>query len=221
MRNLNLIIEESFPVHEKDWLKEFFPDDCLNPKWYAYCIYTEKNNAVNLIWGSLSPYRLQGRPGYSFVDHLTKYNPDEFMELVFHLDIYTACLLKEFEQYVFLKDIDTIIGKFCQIESSLSKPVEALLKDSRGVVLWHYQLENLLNLFMMDRGDVLSIRKDINAKRAEVFDRVMRFRIDGSLTLMDFIMNRMYLGHTVYPNIRGAYLLYNLFKQDPQQIEQF
>ena len=221
MNQLDLIKEESFPVRDKPWLKKFFPTEYLEHDWYAHCIYTDFKGEIKLIWGSVSPYCLEDKRSNGFINYIKKRRSNRFYEILLLLDLYTGSLLKESDSEPYPIDPVTITNKFIQVQSNLGEVVTDLLKESTGIILWHYQLENLLNLFIMDRADVLSTRKGINAKRTEVFDRVMRFQINSSLTLMDFIMDRMYLGHTLYPNIRGAYLLYDLLKQDPQQIEQF
>jgi hypothetical protein len=218
MDQLDLIKEESFPAKDKPWLKKFFPTRCLERDWYAHCIYTDFEGEIKLIWGSVSDC-LEDERGNGFKHYIKKRRSNRFYEILLLLDLYTGSLLKESDSEPYPIDPATITNQFIQVKSSMGEVVTDLLKESKGIILWHYQFENLLNLFIMDRADVLSIRKGINTKEVSVFNRLERFHIDGSLTLIDFIMDRMYLGHTVYPNIRGAYLLYDLLKQDPQQIE--
>ena len=64
----------------------------------------------------------------------------------------------------------------------------------------------------MDRNSVVSIRKGVNAKRHEDIEALKQFKIDETTTLLDFTLERMLRGHTRYPNIQGACLLYELLK---------
>lgn len=221
MSKLNLIKEESFPVKDKPWLKKFFPTRCLKRGWYAQCIYTDFEGEIKLIWGSVSPYCLEDKRGNGFKHYIKKRRSNRFYEILLLLDLYTGSLLRESDSEPYPIDPATITNQFIQVKSSMGEVVTDLLQESTGIIIWNHQVENLLNLFIMDRGDVLSARKGINAKEASVFNRLERFHIDDNLTLMDFVINRMYLGWTVSPNIRGAYLLYDLLKQDSQKIEQF
>lgn len=212
MSKLDLIKEESFPVKDKPWLKKFFPTRCLKRGWYAQCIYTDFEGEAKLIWGSVAPYCLEDKRGKGFKHYIKKRRSNRFHEILLLLDLYTG-YLRGADSEPYSIDPETITKHFIQVQSSMGEVVTDLLKESKGIILWHYQLENLLNLFIMDRADVLSTRKGINAKEASVFNRLERFHIDGSLTFTDFITNRMYLGYTVFPNVMGAHIVYDLIKQ--------
>lgn len=85
--------------------------------------------------------------------------------------------------------------------------VDALLRDSHGVLLWHHQLEALLGLFVRSAGDPATLRKGIAARRAAAFERVRAFELAPGVTLEDVIEERMTFGATVRANLYGARLL--------------
>ena len=201
MKALDLIKEEIFPAEDKPWLSEFFSEEYLKPGWYAHCIYIDMQGEIRLIWGKVMQCPEKDRKRIGFIDYIEKHKPDSFQEILFLLDLYP-------------RDPETLTVNFSQFKPSMGEVIEYLLKDSKGVILWHYQLENILNIFFTKRAEVLSIRKGINAKKADVIERVNKFHISETTTLWDFIFSIMCLGYTVYPNIQGAYVLYDLIKLD-------
>lgn len=48
MKALDLMKEEIFPVEDKPWLNEFFPEEYLKPGWYAHCIYIDMQGEIKI-----------------------------------------------------------------------------------------------------------------------------------------------------------------------------
>jgi hypothetical protein len=202
MNSLNLIKEEIFPIEDKPWIAKFFPeklfDKPIQGRWYADCIYMERQGDIKLIKGSLIPDCKEEAERDVFVKYIQKYKPQSFKEILFFLDLYS----------IELPDINRLY----QSKSKMAKVIESILEDSRGLILWHQQFEDIISLFVRDRNSVVSIRKGINAKRNEDIEILKQFKIDEITTLLEFINERMLRGHTRYPNIQGACVLYELLK---------
>jgi hypothetical protein len=83
-----------------------------------------------------------------------------------------------------------------------------LLDDSNGWLLYNYQLEKLI---VMGAGcnseEAKTLRKRINRKEASAFSEAESIRLFG-VSLKDIIAERTEFLPTLYPEYRGAYLLY-------------
>lgn len=84
--------------------------------------------------------------------------------------------------------------------------VDDILTDTRGFLLWHHQLEWLFRAFFDDTAKVVRLRKRINAKKPEAFELAGSLMLDN-MSLENVIWERMALGYTVFPNVKGALAL--------------
>lgn len=203
-QTLSLLKEEIFPANSQPWLRRFFSEEALDwavgTGFYAYCIYTERTSEIKLIRGNLmnpSVVAEWNRERNAFTRYLKKYHPRSFKETLFYLDLYPH-------------KPEEIIGDFRAGRSTTAGAIESMLKDTRGILLWHHQLEDMINLFVRDRTEIIALRKGINAKRPEAIKSLTQIHIEKNLTLLDFIQNRMIRGYTRYPNVPGASVLYGL-----------
>lgn len=94
---------------------------------------------------------------------------------------------------------------FCALPS-----VDDLLHDSRGILLWHYQLESLCRLFEIHVGEAVAFRKGVNAKKAATMQHAGQMRFASGISLRDVIEERMVFGVTSHPSLCAARLLYNI-----------
>jgi len=203
-QTLSFLKEEIFPANSKPWLRRFFSEEALDwavgNGFYAYCIYTERTSEIKLIHGTLVNPSVMAdwdRERNAFAPYIEKYHPRSFKETLFYLDLYPH-------------KPEEIIGDFRAGRSTTAGVIESMLKDTRGVLLWHHQLEDMINLFVRDRTEIMALRKGINAKRPEAIKFLTQINIEKNLTLLDFIQNRMIRGYTRYPNVTGASVLYGL-----------
>jgi hypothetical protein len=201
---LSFLKEKIFPANSKRWLRRFFSEEALDwavgNGFYAYCIYTERTSEIKLIYGALiNPCVMadRDRERNAFARYIEKYHPWSFKEALFYLDLYPH-------------KPEEIIGDFHAGRSTTAGVIESMLKDTRGVLLWRHQLEDMINLFVRDRTEIMALRKGINAKRPEAIEFLTQIHIEKNLTLLDFIQNRMIRGYTRYPNVTGASVLYGL-----------
>ena len=82
------------------------------------------------------------------------------------------------------------------------------MHDSKGILIWHYQLENLLGLFFNAHDRVVELMRDINAKKVESMNLTENLRFDEKISLNDILSERMIFFNTVYPNSNGAFQLF-------------
>lgn len=91
---------------------------------------------------------------------------------------------------------------------SNSSQLDMLLVDSNGWLLYNYQLEKLI---VMATGctpeEAQALRKRINMKEASAFSEGESINLFG-VSLKDIIAERAGFLPTLYPEYRGAYLLY-------------
>lgn len=203
-QTLSFLKEEIFPANSRPWLRRFFSEEALDwavgNGFYAYCIYTERTSEIKLIHGTLvnpSVIADWDREGNAFARYIEKYHPRSFKETLFYLDFYPH-------------KPEEIIGDFQTGRSTTAGVIESMLKGTRGILLWHHQLEDMINLFVRHRTQIMALRKGINAKRPEAIEFLTQIHIEKNLTLLDFIQNRMIRGYTRHPNVTGASILYGL-----------
>ncbi|NHB69601.1 hypothetical protein [Perlabentimonas gracilis] len=91
---------------------------------------------------------------------------------------------------------------------SKSSQLDMLLNDSNGWLLYNYQLEELV---VMATGctpvEAQTLRKRINQKEASAFSETESINLFG-VSLKDLITERAEFSPTLYPEYRGAYLLF-------------
>jgi len=86
--------------------------------------------------------------------------------------------------------------------------ISDILRESRGFVLWHYQLENLFRLFYQNNDQVVKLRKAINRRENVVYELSKTLAV-GKASLYEVLIERMGPIATSFPNMRGAYNLYH------------
>jgi len=200
-KGLDLIRERVMKIAENYRLiSQLFPKMVpkeLKKYGYAYILYLE-GNAPQCIIGELatSENDFHYGDGPGFVAFLTANAPQGFSDVLYVIHLYKA---KE----LYSGDVAKHSG------FTPNAVADDMLKESRGYLLWHYQLENLIRLFETDPRKVVEIRMGINAKRANLFKQTSKFKLSENLSLNDIVSERAFEGCTSHPNIRGAYYLLN------------
>lgn len=85
--------------------------------------------------------------------------------------------------------------------------VGELLRDAHGLLVWHHQLEALFGLFVRSADEQVHLRKGVNARRADAFERARSLALAPGVTLEDVIEERMVYGSVTRANLHGARLL--------------
>lgn len=160
---------------------------------YAYAIYID-GESPSLVDGYLTeaPHDTTGFRT-DFKNYLDEIQPLGFLDHLFAVDFYK--LRRTVEDFIFPRTFDYV------------PVVDDILRDSKGYLLWHHQLELLFRGFYDVTDKVVNLRKGINARDPEAFEMAGSLR-HGAMSLEDVIWERMVSrSHTVQPNVRGACLL--------------
>ncbi|MBI5875579.1 MAG: hypothetical protein HZB81_07035 [Deltaproteobacteria bacterium] len=201
---MDIIKEETFLVGDKPWIKNGFDsyftsrDDI--DEWTAKCIYAETGGEIKVITASMPAPPAPEERGTGFASYLKEYKPRSFKEILFLLDLYPVTIEDAIKEH---KPFKSIIGR----------AIEEILKETRGIILWHYQMESILSLFIRDNVGVVTVRKGINAKKPDTLHTTHITKIDKRMSLEKVIRQRMRLGHTKYPNVKGALVVYEILRK--------
>lgn len=177
-------------------VRRLFPevDDIIAYK-SAYAVYISKGN-IRPIFGDLTMERTdQSGHRTGFQAHLKNHQPKSVTDLVFLIDSYHLGLKRP--------GYTLNSGQFRDMGV-----VDQILKDSKGILLWHYQLDHLFGCFYRDWNKVIELRKDLNRKKTEVFALGEQLKFDQGNTLNDVLRERMVFSVTVYPNFQGGLALF-------------
>ncbi|MDI6797281.1 MAG: hypothetical protein QMD09_10065 [Desulfatibacillaceae bacterium] len=201
MKNLNKIKERVFEVsREPELANALFPGiNALDKLQYAYAVYLA-GAKPKLVLGHVANTLPRGwKTGYmgDFRNFIMRHPPRSFMDLVFLLDFFHFNSTRLHHRY------DPNRLPFSSIGI-----VNNMLKESRGVLLWHYQLENLLRLFVEDSAKVAKLRKGINVQSQTAYDQAKGLQLTEKDSLDEVITERMLFFSTCSPNCRGAWVLF-------------
>ena len=119
-----------------------------------------------------------------------------------------------------IKDLLFFLGIFCPIRDeptirTISQYdirehpiVSDILEDTRGLLLYDYQLEILCGLFCDALRNAVGLRKGLNIRDPGCEEIAKKYKFSESLSLYDIVNDRMVMDFTEQPNYRGAYNLY-------------
>ena len=185
-------------IHIRSQFKDFSADkirDCL-----AYCLYVEKDNNFDSIVCLLTSGEFDLDLKETFVNYLKMYGPQNFNETLFLLDTYTALFIGNMP-----KNMDSfMINREHKSDAPIYEILESFLAESRGLLLWTYQMEKICGLIHINIEDRINLRKDLNAKRVTAWKKFKDFNLDEARTLKDFAEERMIFGYTKWPNVQGG-----------------
>jgi len=85
--------------------------------------------------------------------------------------------------------------------------LDGLLADTRGILMWNHQLEQLLQFIELEYGTLFDLRKHIGHKKAPEWKRFLAGKI-GDRTLEGIVRERAIFHWTMYPPLRPAYNLW-------------
>lgn len=176
-------------------------------KWsfkHAYAIYID-DGVVTPVFGYLTDSLEKGEgPGFfdDFKAYLKRYKPGTLRDTLFLLDAYS--LSREVLGYPYPWDL----AKFNPV-----KAVDAILSESKGILLWDHQLDQLFHWFFPDYDQDIDLRKAVNHKRAEIFDLAAMLKFDSDISLNDVLKDRMVFSLTCKPDHSGAIRLFSHFRK--------
>lgn len=88
--------------------------------------------------------------------------------------------------------------------------VDEMLRDSFGIILWQYQLENVCGLFTRTRPEAVELRRHLNQKRADAWDRAEKMLLPSGRPLAALLDERLLFGGAVPGHWRESMLLWRL-----------
>ena len=202
MRGMERIREDVVRTSDGPWLEEFFHRYSLKKERYAYCLYVDSGKELELARGFLFTPKEETQVGQldGFVRHLEQVKPTGFMDVMFALDTYNYP-----HPEVSRFKTETPEPK---LGPEMSAVIEPLLAGSRGFILWHYQLEHVLGIYDRSAEHCRTLRKDFNAKRPGALAWMEQREVEDNLSLYEFVLSRVPVGGTNYPNLEGAVTLF-------------
>ena len=153
---------------------------------FACAVYFEENGKKRFIDGEWSDYLKDVKQWLGFKEDLGKFLSSMktfgLMDLLFFIDTRHRCKC-------FGMDLWKVISRTFKEEDVIN----TVLKDSRGILLWHYQLDNLIRLSCAKSYRVEEIRNGLNHMKEKYWKMSKKLRVDGGDRLYDIIKERMFL----------------------------
>jgi len=204
MKNLDMITEEVFEMAANPKLAvtllNAVPDRDLEKGVLLHAVYTN-DDAKSLIYH----YKFQGQESdvkRNFKDELAfflkeyKPKPKGIKDFLFFLGIF--CPIK----------YEITIKTISQYDIREHPIVSDILEDTRGLLLWDYQMDSLCGLFCDVARNAVSLGKGLNTRDSRCEDLAKKYKFNDDLSLYDVVTERMVMDFTGQPNFRGAYNLY-------------
>jgi hypothetical protein len=198
--NSKTIFEGNFQVSKNlDLTRTLFPEVSETKDFkYFYGIYLD-DGEVQPVFGyltnSLKPGETLGLKN-DFRKYLSQHHPTGFSDLLFLLDHHR---------------LEHIHGPIDYDHGQIQKTpvVDDILKPSKGLILWHYQLEQLFACFYQSQTKAIELRKAVNQKQAFVFELAETLEFKSGVSLGSILNDRMIFPVTCSPNLKGAITLYS------------
>jgi len=208
MASLDMITEEVALTADAAWLEKHFHPYSLRKDSHAYCLGVDCGNGRELVrsftFSDPTPERIGAVDG--FREHLARVSPKGYWDYVFALDTYDH-LCPESRRF----RTDDPEPKLSPEASAI---VEPILSQSRGFILWHFQLEHLIGLFDARAERCRTLRQDFNAKRPNAEAWMAKQLIDRNRTLYNFVVGRTLICGTLVPSLEGALALSRALASD-------
>jgi hypothetical protein len=174
---------------------------------YAYLAFYEDGKKKRFIEGDWSddPKDLEKWLGLKedLEAFLKKHKSKNFTNILFFLDMRHSCKVLNLE-------ISDVLKRKFEIKSEI---IDGILKDSKGFLLWRYQLENILRLFYVTRDDIQGFIKSLIRKEEKCLRECKKLKLSEGVSLKDILDDRLLLSDrmaVIPPRILFARNLYNL-----------
>lgn len=205
MEAKNIIREDIVKIAQSDeLLRELKIDkeNCYDDYKYVYVVYGKSTKRlIKAIWGA-NTNELEKWRGFteSFDEYIRKENPKKLVDYMFFLDMHTRSKIGNFN----LRDVyDRKFGK--------NVIVDEILTDSKGFLLWLYQLESLIGLFYFDTTKPSKIGKGLSVLGNEYVQEAKKMKFTDNLSLYDVIIQRRVSDRTALIFSPRWYYAYNLY----------
>lgn len=201
--NFETIKERVFKLRKNPELaQELFPEfGSLKASFkHAYAIYIDDGIITPVCGYITNRLKKNQEPGFKddFRAYLERYRPENLEDTLFLLDSYN--LSSQALGYPYR-------WEFCKFKHV--KAVDDILAESKGILLWDHQMEQLFARFFPDYDKDIELRKAVNQKRPEVFDLAEKLKFDYGINLKDVLRERMIFSITCMPHYTGAKILFS------------
>lgn len=196
MLNESIIEIAKKPILAKE-LQKYFCDMDITKYKYADIDYLEENNSILIIRAALAdkPYATS-KPNDRLQLCISNLSNPIFNELLF-----IATLLPYHESEIMNPLPEN------SYESKTPNLIDELLKDTKGYLVYHHQLEQLIAMAnSCSIPEAIAIRKAIGKKEAEALKLLDSIFIERQ-SITQIMQERMFNQFTFYPNFRGAFIL--------------
>lgn len=180
-------------------LKEYFKDEKVLSYAYADVDYIESGNNIVIVRAALSTKSFNTpKKSKRLQSELQKIKSISLNNVLF-----ITTLLPYHESDI----MNSLPEKAYQnISYSL---IDEILKDTKGYLAYHYQLEQLIGMANnCSIHEAVNIRKAIGKKEKNTLVLLDKMKIEDKF-ITQIMEERMFNPFTLYPNYRGAYVLYN------------
>jgi hypothetical protein len=185
------------PILAKE-LQKYFGDTDITKYKYADIDYLVENNSISIIRASLQsePY-VTSKPNdrlQSYISNLINPSFNELLFIVTLLPYHESDIMNPLPEYPY--------------ESKTPNLIDELLKDTKGYLVYHHQLEQLIAMAnSCGIPEAVAIRKAIGKREAESLKLLNKIFIDKQ-SISQIMRERMFNPFTFYPNFVGAYILF-------------
>lgn len=83
------------------------------------------------------------------------------------------------------------------LQTPADPTVDDVLSSSKGILLWHHQLENLAQSLGFPRRKAIGLRRKVNQKHSAVLDTVQKYEFCSGRTLGEVIDDHLFYGCVV------------------------
>jgi hypothetical protein len=185
------------PILAKE-LQKYFGDTDITKYKYADIDYLVENNSISIIRAALlsKPYATS-KPSDRLQSYISNLINPSFNELLF-----IATLLPYHES-----DLMNPLPEY-PYESKTPNLIDELLKDTKGYLVYHHQLEQLIAMAnSCGIPEAVAIRKAIGKREAKALKLLNTIFIDKQ-SISQIMRERMFNPFTFYPNFVGAFILF-------------
>jgi len=211
MKRIKKLKEAIFPGdHNPDFVKKLFPKESFRirtgkinePVSSIYAIYFRCPEVIKVdgYFSFGSDQRKSVRYRTDFREFFAENNPKNYGDCQFLLHYYMNCRRRKIR-----------LGKFQNPQFEPIPEVEDILKHSRGLLMWQYQLNNLLEAFVPDQKLRDALVKSFMKNEPDSKERIAEFRFPSGFSVADVLEQRMVFDQIEDTNKFGALSLYNYF----------
>ena len=216
LRNVDKLKEEVFKKSSRPRLnKELFK--CKYGAGFVYVVYTEDKRLLVDFHGI---QKFKPRLGGNFKKQLTYfiklYKPTSFKDFLFFMGAFP------------LSRQNPSISELPRWKFRKYEIIDLALSESKGFLLWDYQLKSLLNIFwdlswkqmkeeiesnplyITTNDPYRNLELGLSLKRSYYWNLMKKLKFSKGLTMYDVLKERMIRGAVYSPNIERAYLLYKV-----------